>query len=290
MAVWREGSGVVGSVLIPMRFVWPYGGTNVSLEGCPIVFQIIWSMAPGYHQNKFLVDGEWRHDDHQPYITTTELRIVNNVLLAVEPIQENPARTISVVEDNDDNEAFQRSHSNGTIPEAIPRITEADLQVSAHHISVYLSTHTAYEFIPESSKVVGLDVDLPDQESVHRRVERIVPREPDLHVSLIRRLNIGWRIQSANDTIMYSAHVLQAVFGLLRLGFLIDFLLHRVIAGAAIVIGLQKLKGLLGISGNSNKIDVVFVLDSESRGLRSKPESGGESKTYYEGVVRLSNR
>ncbi|KAM7274287.1 hypothetical protein ACFE04_028951 [Oxalis oulophora] len=242
------------------------------VEGCPIVFQIIWSMAPGYHQVSLIAD-----------------------VLIVEPIQENPARTISVVEDNDDNEAFQRSHSNGTIPEAIPRITEADLQISAHHISVCLSTHTAYEFIPESSKVVGLDVDLPDQESVHRRVERIVPREPDLHVSLIRRLaasfeNIGWRIQSANDTIMYSGHVLQAVFGLLRLGFLIDFLLHRVIAGAAIVIGLQKLKGLLGITGNSNKIDVVFVLDSESRGLRSKPESGGESKTYYQGVVRLSNR
>ncbi|KAM7252656.1 hypothetical protein ACFE04_008165 [Oxalis oulophora] len=28
---------------------------------------------------KFLIDGEWRHDDHQPYTTTAELRIVNNV-------------------------------------------------------------------------------------------------------------------------------------------------------------------------------------------------------------------
>ncbi|KAM7256927.1 hypothetical protein ACFE04_012668 [Oxalis oulophora] len=183
MAVSREGTGVVGSVLIPMRFVWPYGGTNVCLggsfngwtqllrmspvEGCPTVFQIIWSMAPGYHQYKFLVDGEWRHDDHQPFTTTTELGIVNTVLLAVEPIQENPARTIIMDEDNDD--TFQRTvHiSDGTIPEAIPRITEADLQVSRHRISVYLSTHTAYELLPESGKVVGLDVDLPVKQAFH---------------------------------------------------------------------------------------------------------------------------
>ncbi|KAI8004659.1 Acyl-CoA-binding domain-containing protein 6 [Camellia lanceoleosa] len=57
---------VAGTVLIPMRFVWPYGGGSVFLcfsfigwsghypmtpvEGCPTVFQTICSLPPSYHQ------------------------------------------------------------------------------------------------------------------------------------------------------------------------------------------------------------------------------------------------
>ncbi|CAN1814877.1 Sulfate transporter 2.1 [Linum perenne] len=59
------------------------------------------------------------------------------------------------------------------------------------------------------------------------------------------------------------AGVFQAAFGLFRLGFLVDFLSHAAIvgfmAGAAIVIGLQQLKGLLGITHFTNKTDVVSV-------------------------------
>lgn len=51
-----------------------------------------------------------------------------------------------------------------------------------------------------------------------------------------------------------------------RLGFLVDFLSHAAIvgfmAGAAIVIGLQQLKGLLGIEHFTTKTDVVSVLNS----------------------------
>lgn len=35
----------------------------------------------------------------------------------------------------------------------VPRISEADLQGSRHRISVFLSTHTTYELLPESGKV-----------------------------------------------------------------------------------------------------------------------------------------
>jgi low affinity sulfate transporter 2 len=51
-----------------------------------------------------------------------------------------------------------------------------------------------------------------------------------------------------------------------RLGFLVDFLSHAAIvgfvAGAAIVIGLQQLKGLLGISHFTSKTDIISVLES----------------------------
>lgn len=49
-----------------------------------------------------------------------------------------------------------------------------------------------------------------------------------------------------------------------RLGFLVDFLSHAAIvgfmAGAAIVIGLQQLKGLLGLSHFTNSTDIVSVI------------------------------
>ncbi|KAJ4701287.1 putative Sulfate transporter [Melia azedarach] len=67
-------------------------------------------------------------------------------------------------------------------------------------------------------------------------------------------------------TVTFFAGLFQSVFGLFRLGFLVDFLSHAAIvgfmAGAAIVIGLQQLKGLLGMSHFTNKTDVVSVLES----------------------------
>lgn len=68
------------------------------------------------------------------------------------------------------------------------------------------------------------------------------------------------------------AGTFQAIFGLFRLGFLVDFLSHAAIvgfmAGAAIIIGLQQLKGLLGISHFTTKTDVVSVLESAFRSIR----------------------
>lgn len=65
-------------------------------------------------------------------------------------------------------------------------------------------------------------------------------------------------------TTTFFAGVFQASFGLFRLGFLVDFLSHAAIVGfmggAAIVIGLQQLKGLLGISNFTTNTDIVSVL------------------------------
>ena len=51
-----------------------------------------------------------------------------------------------------------------------------------------------------------------------------------------------------------------------RLGFLIDFLSHAAVvgfmAGAAITIALQQLKGLLGIKKFTKKTDIVSVMRS----------------------------
>ncbi|KAF6175731.1 hypothetical protein GIB67_022733 [Kingdonia uniflora] len=72
-------------------------------------------------------------------------------------------------------------------------------------------------------------------------------------------------------TVTFFAGIFQASFGLLRLGFLVDFLSHAAIVGfmggAAIVIGMQQLKGLLGISHFTTKTDIISVLASVWRSI-----------------------
>ncbi|KAK7392001.1 hypothetical protein VNO78_20427 [Psophocarpus tetragonolobus] len=170
--------GLVEPVLITKRFVWPHGGTRVFLtgsftrwsafipmspmEGCPNVFQVIFSLPPGYHQYKFNVDGEWRHDEHQPF-ESGDCGMVNTICLVREPNillpilrSETPSRSHMEV----DNDVFRHVEVN-------PRMSESDLQVSRDRISIFLSSCTAYELRPESGKVVALDITLPVKQAFH---------------------------------------------------------------------------------------------------------------------------
>ncbi|KAK9286960.1 hypothetical protein L1049_015368 [Liquidambar formosana] len=67
-------------------------------------------------------------------------------------------------------------------------------------------------------------------------------------------------------TATFFAGITQVTLGVFRLGFLIDFLSHASIvgfmAGAAVTIALQQLKGLLGIKKFTKKTDVVSVMRS----------------------------
>ncbi|KAL2608192.1 hypothetical protein R1flu_026765 [Riccia fluitans] len=67
-------------------------------------------------------------------------------------------------------------------------------------------------------------------------------------------------------TATFFAGIVQAALGVLRLGFIIDFLSHAAIvgfmAGAAITISLQQLKGFLGITNFTTNTDVVSVMRS----------------------------
>ncbi|KAL0393231.1 UNVERIFIED_CONTAM: Sucrose nonfermenting 4-like protein [Sesamum radiatum] len=178
-----------GLVLIPTRFVWPYGGRIVYIsgsftgwtqwpmtpvEGCPTVFQTICSLPPGYHQYKFVVDGEWRHDEHRPFISSN-IGTVNTILLTRESDYLTPMLSPQMPPSGPgssmdvDNEAFQRvvRLSDGTSPEPFPAISEADLEISRHRIAVFMSTHMAYELLPESGKVIALDVELPVKQAFH---------------------------------------------------------------------------------------------------------------------------
>ncbi|KAJ0035669.1 hypothetical protein Pint_24562 [Pistacia integerrima] len=68
--------------------------------------------------------------------------------------------------------------SDGTLTEVMPRLSEAELQVSRHRVSGFLSTHTAYELLPESGKVVALDIDLPVKQAFHILYEQGISMAP----------------------------------------------------------------------------------------------------------------
>ncbi|CAI9779767.1 unnamed protein product [Fraxinus pennsylvanica] len=186
-----------GTVLIPTRFVWPYGGRSVyisgsftgwtqwpmtPLEGCPNVFQTVCSLPPGYHEYKYVVDGEWRHDEHQPFINSN-IGTVNTVLLpmgsdylpAIVSPQMPPGSSMDV-----DVETIQHvvRVSDSTLHDPYRRISEEDLQMSLHRIAVYMSTHMAYELLPESGKVIALDVDLPVKQAFRILHEQGIPMAP----------------------------------------------------------------------------------------------------------------
>ncbi|KHG30800.1 Sucrose nonfermenting 4-like protein [Gossypium arboreum] len=173
----HENRGVSRPLLVPMRFIWPYGGSRVFLtgsftrwsehipmspmEGCPTVFQF-----------KFFVDGEWRHDERQPFVNGN-YGVVNTVFIAreldvVSPSlsPEAPSRSLMDVDD-----VFIRS-------EPVPTISDADLEVSRQRAATFLSRHTAYELLPDSSKVIALDVNIAVKQAFHILHEQGIPMAP----------------------------------------------------------------------------------------------------------------
>lgn len=185
-----SSGGVIPSVLVPTRFVWPHGGRRVFLvgsftrwvdtlpmspvEGCPSVFQAICNLPPGYHQYKFIVDGDCRHDEQQPVVTPT-FGTVNNLLLvtgpellptAVSPEPLGLGANMDV-----DHDVIQRM-------EPVQSISDAEIEVSRRRISDFLSARTAYDLLPESGKVVALDISLPVKQAFHVLYEQGISVAP----------------------------------------------------------------------------------------------------------------
>ncbi|XP_051135623.1 sulfate transporter 1.3-like [Andrographis paniculata] len=88
-------------------------------------------------------------------------------------------------------------------------------------------------------------------------------------------------------TATFFAGMTEFILGFFRLGFLIDFLSHAAIvgfmAGAAITIGLQQLKGLLGIKKFTKKTDIIHVM----RAVWSHVHHGWNIQTVLIGVSFL---
>nr|XP_023883342.1 sucrose nonfermenting 4-like protein isoform X2 [Quercus suber] len=85
---------------------------------------------------------------------------------------------MSLVEGRDDVFQVVCNLTPGNHQEAVPTISVTDLEVSRHRISLFLSTHNAYELLPESGKIIALDVNLPVKQAFHILYEQGISVAP----------------------------------------------------------------------------------------------------------------
>lgn len=199
-----SGSGSPSTSLLPTRFFWTHGGRRVFLcgsftswqemipmspvEGCPSVFQVICSLTPGYYQYKFFVDSEWHYDEQQPFVTDSGGNY-NNFVVVREPDAasgsqgiEGSALGASMDVDRDlfpDRVSSNGFPQNHELPvEGMQNSTVADADASRQRINDFLTSHTVYEILPDSGKVVALDISLPIKQAFHVLYEQGIPVAP----------------------------------------------------------------------------------------------------------------
>ncbi|KAK9108642.1 hypothetical protein Syun_024653 [Stephania yunnanensis] len=183
--------------MTPTRFAWPYGGRQVFLtgsftrwtdhvlmrpvEGSSMVFQTVLNLAAGCHQYKFLVDGVWRFDEQNPYVTD-EHGSINNIIFVrdPEPLPVLTSDTSSSKQIMDvDNRIINYMAFLGSMPrEPVPQISDGEVDVCRHRLSVLMSRYTVYELLPESGKVSILDVKVPVKQAFHVMFEQGLPVVP----------------------------------------------------------------------------------------------------------------
>mmetsp|Transcript_4741 Transcript_4741/g.11529 ORF Transcript_4741/g.11529 Transcript_4741/m.11529 type:complete len:537 (+) Transcript_4741:405-2015(+) len=209
------------SFFVPTRFVWRFGGHQVHLCGsftrwvetvqmpmvpdAPGVFAVVVHLPPGYHQYKFIVDGEWRHDETQPNMPDP-LGNVNNWLFVrrAEPVQTGAPhqqhQAPFMPQEEQVREELQREQAAAQeLQSAVPLSEDVDMaehsvmapialqpdeplqaamEMTKKKVLEFLSNHTAYELIPESGKVVLLDTELPVRQAFHALHEQGIASAP----------------------------------------------------------------------------------------------------------------
>lgn len=190
----REG---IGCKSTPTTFIWPHGGRQVHLCGsftswrntlpmspldsCPSIFQVTCNLPPGYYQYKFIVDGEWRYD-HQTSISRDAGGNVNNCI-EVKPadVAQSPPNGDSTASgsnmdvDQGSHSIDMQQHEGQSRPQ---HIAPSEVETSKQRVAEFLLGHTAYELVPESGKVITLDVALPVKQAFHILYEQSLTVAP----------------------------------------------------------------------------------------------------------------
>jgi len=154
------------------------------------VFAVVCNLSPGYHQFKFIVDGEWRHDEAQAFMPDP-LGNVNNWLFVKAP--DNSGEEMVMEEGGMEwsehrpgpgdasaglSAAVAGSGSPTVSAAGMPGSGLNQAEASRARILDFLQRHTAYELIPESSKVVVLDTKLPVRQAFHALYEQGIMAAP----------------------------------------------------------------------------------------------------------------
>jgi len=165
-----------------------------TVEGSPGLYSCVVSLPPGYHQYKFIVDGEWRHDEAQACLPDP-MGNVNNWIF----VKSVDAQNVQIPNTFASNQTITSARGNVTRGEENKRSapdgdTEMETSSSAAETSMliigdevsftrqkvmeFLSSHTVYELIPDSGKVIVLDTQLRIQTAFHALYEQGIPAAP----------------------------------------------------------------------------------------------------------------
>ncbi|KAG0483454.1 hypothetical protein HPP92_011538 [Vanilla planifolia] len=188
----QEASGVSGGASVSKNFRVAVWGSRVfvtgsftrwsdyvsmsPVEGCPTLFQATCRLSPGMHQYKFYVDGEWRYDERQPSVTGS-YGTVNTIFVTQEPDSTTSLLSLGAPESR---KYMDMDHDSFQPVVAGPEFSEefADTEFSRLCILNYLSSYTAYDLLPDSGKVIALDVNLPVKQAFHILYEQGIPVAP----------------------------------------------------------------------------------------------------------------
>ncbi|EFJ07854.1 hypothetical protein SELMODRAFT_229585 [Selaginella moellendorffii] len=173
--------------LVPTTFIWPHGGAQVllcgsftswlttlpmtPLENCPTVFQGTFNLPVGYHEYKFIVDGQWRWDHQGPVAHDLHGNVNNCVTVKIPELASSPngdGGTSGSNMDVDQNSGHHMIDLQDGHQQPRPQaISAGEVETSKQRLAEFLLNHTAYELIPESGKVIVLDVMLPVKQAFH---------------------------------------------------------------------------------------------------------------------------
>lgn len=154
----------------------------ILVDGSSTVFQRILDLPYGYYQYKFLVDDIWRVDEQQACVQDDH-GAINNVVLVVETGL-MPPRLHSL--------DFLTNQNSEIIPFMTPLVStpgpmlhtplvllqDSEMDIMRCHVSMHLSASKAYDLMPNSGKVVLLDVGVPIRHAFHVMYEKGVSVVP----------------------------------------------------------------------------------------------------------------
>ncbi|XP_027167397.1 sucrose nonfermenting 4-like protein [Coffea eugenioides] len=161
-------------------FTWRYGGGRVFLcgsfngwteriqminvEGCATVFQRILDLQPGYYQYKYLVDDVWRVDEEQ-HCVRDGFGMINNVAYVEETEILCPSFSAQSLHQN------QGTPSGGSLHKPVFQLPINEIDVLRYRLSLHLSSSTVYDLMPDSGKVIALDVGAAVKQAFHLMYE-----------------------------------------------------------------------------------------------------------------------
>ncbi|XP_073040036.1 sucrose nonfermenting 4-like protein isoform X2 [Primulina eburnea] len=153
----------------------------IPIDGSATVFQRIIDVPPGCYQYKFLVDGTWQVDQQQ-ICDVDEYGTVNNIVLVCGTelmIPDFNAEAFQPSTSGANDKAMLSVGSSGNLSiEPALQLSDADMDILRQVLSMHLLSAAVYELIPNSGKVLLLDVEVDVKQAFHVMYDeglRVVP-------------------------------------------------------------------------------------------------------------------